>query len=307
MASVLEVKNLTKTFGKFQAVKGISFELAEGEVLGLLGPNGAGKTTTLQMLLGVMTPTQGSVHYFGMPLAHKRSEILENVNFSSTYVDLPYDLTIREVLNYTSHFYNIEHRKERIQKVLMQFKLEELVNKKINDLSAGQSTRLNLAKSFINNPKVLLLDEPTASLDPDVANYIRKFLLQKREQHSLSVIITSHNMAEVTELCDRVIFINHGKIVANDTPENLARSIKNAKVELLFGDQIEQAIKFMNDGNYIYAQEGKWLTITIDEYKIAEFLQTLQGAALTFFEINILKPTLEDYFLKLTKENAKTT
>ncbi len=307
MASVLEVKNLTKTFGKFQAVKGISFELAEGEVLGLLGPNGAGKTTTLQMLLGVMTPSKGSVSYFGLPLASRRSEILENVNFSSTYVDLPYDLTIKEVLKYTSFFYNIEHRDERIRKLLMQFKLEELVNKKINDLSAGQSTRLNLAKSFINNPKVLLLDEPTASLDPDVANYIRKFLLQKREQHSLSVIITSHNMAEVTELCDRVIFINHGMIVANDTPENLARSIKNAKVELLFGEQIDKAIKFMNDGNYIYAQEGKWLTITIDEFKIAEFLQTLQGGGLTYYEINILKPTLEDYFLKLTKDNAKTT
>ncbi len=236
--SILEAKHLTKQFGKFLAVSDVSFALQEGEILGLLGPNGAGKTTTIQMLLGVLTPSQGEVFYFGKNLKKHREKILEDVNFSSTYTNLPWDLTVWENLHFVSYLYDIDNRRERVEQMIELFKLKDLRNKPIKELSAGQVTRVNVAKAFINYPKVLLLDEPTASLDPDVAGYIREFILQERKKFKVSIVFTSHNMAEVEELCDRVIFINHGKIVADDTPENLASTIEMCHVFLLVKDKI---------------------------------------------------------------------
>lgn len=215
---ILEVKNLTKRFGEFTAVNNISFSLKQGEILGLLGPNGAGKTTTIQMLLGVMEPTEGDVAYFNKPFKKNREEILEYLNFSSTYTNLPWILTVKENLTFVSYLYDIKNRKERLDKITKMFHIEELLSKKMQDLSAGQLTRVNLAKAFINLPKILLLDEPTASLDPDIANYVRKLLKEQREKFGISIIITSHNMSEVENLCDRVIFINNGKIIADNTP-----------------------------------------------------------------------------------------
>lgn len=273
----------------------------------MLGPNGAGKTTTLQMLLGVMKPTSGEINYFGKNLWQNRSEILEQVNFSSTYVDLPWDLKIREVLNYVSYLYKISDRKSRINEVIKLFKLTELMKCKVNDLSAGQLTRLNLAKAFINKPKVLLLDEPTASLDPDIADYIRKFLLKTKADHSMSVIITSHNMAEVTELCDRVIFINKGKIVANDTPANLAKTTKTAEIELYFPDNDKDVFNFLSSKGFNCTNQEGRVTFEIEELRIAETLQELTSHGYIYHEINIKKPTLEDYFLQLAKSYDKTS
>src|SRR3989339_1104196 len=174
--SILKVTNLTKTFGSgkkaFTAVDNISFGLKEGEILGLLGPNGAGKTTTIQMLLGVLTPTFGEISFFGKLFEKHREEILEKVNFSSTYTNLPWHLTARENLIYTSYLYDIPDRDKRVNEMIVQFRLEKLKNQALNDLSAGQLTRVNLAKAFINKPQVLLLDEPTASLDPETAHFI---------------------------------------------------------------------------------------------------------------------------------------
>src|SRR3990167_4051778 len=155
---ILTVDNLTKKFKDFLAVDDVSFELKEGEILGLLGPNGAGKTTTIQMLLGALTPTSGTVSYFGKDLAKHRTEILEKVNFSSTYTNLPWLLTAKENLTYTSYLYDIPNRKQKVEEMIKQFRLEDLQNKVLNDYSAGQLTRVNLAKAFINKPQVLLLD-----------------------------------------------------------------------------------------------------------------------------------------------------
>ena len=294
---ILQAKNLSKQFGKFKAVDNVSFTLKEGEILGLLGPNGAGKTTTIQMLLGVLTPTQGEVFYFGKNLKNHREQILEEVNFSSTYTNLPWDLTVWENLHFISYLYQIENRKKRVEEMMEVFRLKELKKRRISELSAGQVTRVNVAKAFINFPKVFLLDEPTASLDPDVAGYIREFILDERKKFKVSIVFTSHNMAEVEELCDRVIFINHGKIAAVDTPENLAKTIELCHVELLVKDR-NKLIEYCQKQNLQHRLEGKHVIVDVKEKAIAEFLQNLTSNRIVYDEISIEKPTLEDYFIQ---------
>lgn len=298
--NILEVKNLTKKFKEFTAVDNISFSLNKGEILGLLGPNGAGKTTTIQMLLGVLTPTSGEVSYFGKNLKTHREEILEQVNFSSTYTTLPEILTVKENLNFISYLYDIKNRKERIAEIIEIFKLKDFLNKKFHELSSGQQTRVNLAKALINSPKVLLLDEPTASLDPDIANHIRQFLLQEREHSRTSIIITSHNMAEIETLCDRVVFINQGKIIADNTPDNLSKSIKICHVELLVKKELQKIIEYCKANTLSYKKEKGFITIDMDEDKIADFLRDLTNHGIHYDEISIEKPSLEDYFLQAT-------
>lgn len=300
--SILSVKNLTKVFKKFKAVDDISFELKEGEILGLLGPNGAGKTTTIQMLLGVLTPTSGQINYFGKKLVDYREEILERVNFSSTYTNLPWGLTVWENLVFISYLYQISNRQERIKKISQTFRIERLLNQRMSDLSAGQLTRVNLAKAFVNFPKVLLLDEPTASLDPEVADFIRKFLLEERKKFHVSIIITSHNMAEVEEVCDRVIFIDKGKILADDTPENLAKTIEISHIELLVKDGLKRTIEYCRANQFSYKLEGRYIIIDVKEKNIPDFLRKLMDKGVFYDEISIDKPTLEDYFLQMTKK-----
>lgn len=302
--NILQIKNLTKRFGNFTAVNNISFSLREGEILGLLGPNGAGKTTTIQMLLGVLTPTSGEILYFNKNLTKYREEILEKVNFSSTYTNLPWDLTVRENLNYISHLYHINNRKQRIEKIIGIFRLEKLLHQQMEELSSGQIIRVNLAKAFINFPRVLLLDEPTASLDPESAQYIRHFLLEERRKFKVSIIFTSHNMAEVKEICDRVIFINHGKIIADNTPENLAKTIDICHMELNIPDGLKRTIKKCEEEKLSYRLEGRYIIIDLKEKEIARFLQDLMevGVVYVYDQIAINKPTLEDYFIATAKK-----
>ncbi|KKQ18569.1 MAG: hypothetical protein A3H17_03530 [Candidatus Levybacteria bacterium RIFCSPLOWO2_12_FULL_37_14] len=297
---VLEVKNLTKRFGKFTAVDDISFFLRKGEILGLLGPNGAGKTTTIQMILGTLIPTVGDINYFGKKLKDNKEEILEYINFSSTYTNLPWILTVKENLRFISYLYDIKNRKQRLDKITEMFNLEKLLNKQMQNLSAGQLTRVNLAKSFINLPKILLLDEPTASLDPDIANYVRKLLKKQREKFEVSIIITSHNMAEVENLCDRVIFINNGKIIADNTPENLAKSVSATHVGLMIKDDLQKAKTLLKNENISYHLDGLYIVVDIKEKQIPVFLQSLAENKIQYDEISIEKPTLEDYFLSQT-------
>lgn len=294
---ILEAKNLNKHFGKFVAVDNVSFSLKEGEILGFLGSNGAGKTTTIQMLLGALTPSSGEVFYFGKNLKNHREQILEEVNFSSTYTNLPWDLTVWENLHFVSYLYDIKNRKKRVEELLEIFKLKDFKHKRIQTLSAGQVTRVNVAKAFINYPKVLLLDEPTASLDPDVANYIREFILKERKAFKVSIIFTSHNMSEVEELCDRVIFINHGKIVSDDTPENLARTIEVCHIELLVKDK-EKIINFCQKQKLIHRKEGRHIVVDVKEKAVADFLRSLTANGIIYEEISIEKPSLEDYFIQ---------
>lgn len=297
---ILEVKSLVKTFGKFTAVNNISFELKEGEILGFLGPNGAGKTTTIQMLVGALTPTAGQINYFGKSLFKHREEILDDINYSTTYTNLPWNLSVKENFHFIAYLYKISDRKKRIEKIVEKFKLEELMNKRITELSAGQRTRVNLAKSFLNHPKVLLLDEPTASLDPDISKYLRDFILEERKDYNLSIIFTSHNMKEVEEMCDRVIFINHGKIIANGTPIQLAQKIDLTQIEL-FPINMRQMEEFCTKNNIQFTKDNKYIRINIKEKHIALFLRDLANKNLNYEEISINKPTLEDYFLQVSE------
>lgn len=296
---ILQAKNLTKKYGQFTAVDNISFSLKEGEILGILGRNGAGKTTTIQMLLGVLTPSSGDIIYFGKKFTNNREEILEQVNFSSTYTNLPWSLTVKENLTFISYLYNIKNRKERVNKVIEIFNLQSLLKKQMHQLSAGQLTRVNLAKSFINFPRVLLLDEPTASLDPEVASYIREFLLNERKNFQVSIVITSHNMAEVEQVCDRVIFIDKGKIIADDTPENLAKSIETCHLELSVKDGLKRTVEYCEKKKLNHKIEGRYIIIDVKEKEIPQFLRDLMDIGVFYSEISIEKPTLEDFFLEV--------
>jgi ABC-2 type transport system ATP-binding protein len=296
---ILAVTALNKQFGTFKAVNNVSFSAHEGEILGLLGPNGAGKTTTIQMLLGVLTPTSGSVGYFGNDLQTHREEILERVNFSTTYTNLPWTLSVRENLTFISYLYAIKNRKERVTEIIELFKLQELAKKRMGQLSAGQITRVNLAKAFVNKPKVLLLDEPTASLDPDIASYIRNIIMEYRDRTKATIIWTSHNMSEVEEMCDRVIFINKGTIIADDTPKKLAGSIQIAHVDLLINDGLKRTIDYCTKNKLAYKTELRSIIIDVKEKELAGFLRDLMDEGVIYDEISIEKPTLEDYFLQV--------
>lgn len=220
---VLEVRNLRKKFGKFEALKGVSFNLKKGEILGLLGPNGAGKTTTIQCILGLIKPTSGKIKIFGQDMAQNREEILSKVNFSSAYVSLPTNLKVWENLYTFARLYGVKDFKIKIKELVDFFKIENLMPKLYGTLSSGQTTRVNLVKSLLNSPELLFLDEPTASLDPDIADRVRKYLKTIQQSNNLTILYTTHNMMEVEEMCDRAIFINEGRIVTEGTPQKLIK------------------------------------------------------------------------------------
>ncbi|MEW6542292.1 MAG: ABC transporter ATP-binding protein [Nitrospirota bacterium] len=231
---VVQVQNLTKRFGDFTAVDGISFEIRQGEILGLLGPNGAGKTTTIQMLLGLITPTAGTIRVFGKDLAAHREEILSQVNFSSTYISMPFSLTVEENLRVVAKLYGLTEVPRRIDEVVKKLEMEEFRHKVTRRLSSGQMTRLTLAKAILTEPKILFLDEPTASLDPDIAHKIRAFLKDVRRSGSLSILYTSHNMREMEEMSDRIIFLQRGKIVAEGTAQAVMERFGQRDLEEVF-------------------------------------------------------------------------
>ena len=234
MNKLVEVEGLTKTFNGVRAVIDISFDIYEGEVLGLLGANGAGKTTTLQMLLGLTTPTEGTVRLFGLEMKDKREEILKRVNFSSSYVSLPFSLTVYENLQVFAMLYEIKERRAKIMDLLKTFEIEDLKDKPVRRLSTGQITRVCLAKSLLNDPEVLFLDEPTASLDPDIANKTRKLLKDITRNKGVAILYTSHNMKEMEEICDRVIFMDRGRIAAIGTLERIKEQFKTDDLEEVF-------------------------------------------------------------------------
>ncbi len=296
---ILETKSLSKKFGDFVAVDNVSIQLKEGEILGILGPNGAGKTTTIQMLLGILTPSAGEVYYFGKKLKNQRTEIMEQIGFSSTYTNLPWYLTVKENLTWISHMFLIKDRKQRVREIIKLFKMEDIEKKIMADLSAGQLTKVNMAKAFINYPKILLLDEPTASLDVEIAKYIRNLVLKERKEYKVSVIITSHNMAEVEELCDRVIVINNGKIIANDTPAALIKSIKICRVELFIEKNLKKVTSYCASEKLKYEIDGKSIYISLESSKIPSLLQNLNKSNVSYSEISIERPSLEDYFLQV--------
>lgn len=234
MEKIVEVKNLKKAFNSFTAVDDVSFEISKGEILGLLGPNGAGKTTIIHMLLGLTVPTAGHISIFGMDLGKNRKEILNDINFSSSYVSMPLSLTVKENLRIFAMLYGIKNREEKIDGLIRAFEIYDIGDKLVRKLSSGQITRLCLAKALLNDPKLLLLDEPTASLDPDIADKTRTLLKRFREEKGLTILYTSHNMKEMEEMSDRIVFLNKGKIIAAGRPEDVVKEFEKESLEEVF-------------------------------------------------------------------------
>ena len=214
----LEVKNLEKKFNSFRAVNNINFKINDGETLGLLGPNGCGKTTTIGMLLGLITPSSGEILIDNTNLENlNREKILSDFNFASPYVELPKKLTVRENLEIYGRLYGVNNLKNRIIEITEDLNLKSFLNKKTGELSSGQKNRVSLAKSLINKPKLLFLDEPTASLDPDIGDFVREYIEKYKSENKISILLASHNMREVERLCDQVIMMKNGSIVDRGT------------------------------------------------------------------------------------------
>jgi ABC-2 type transport system ATP-binding protein len=231
---VIEVWELAKRFGDVVAVDGLSFEVRRGEIFGLLGPNGAGKTTTIQLLLGLTTPTSGSARVLGMDVTRETRRVLQRVNFSSAYISLPSNLTVRQNLKVFCRLYGIRRADERVRELLELFDIPGIADRATGALSSGQLTRVNLCKAFVNHPEVLFLDEPTASLDPDIADKVRTALKRLQREQDVSIVYTSHNMREVEILCDRVLFISRGKAVAQGSPREVVERANGASLEEVF-------------------------------------------------------------------------
>jgi ABC-2 type transport system ATP-binding protein len=231
---ILQADSLAKVFGGVTALDGLSFTVAEGESLGLLGVNGAGKTTAMNLLLGLTTPTSGSVRVFGKDLWKHRIEILNQLNFSSAYTALPSNLLVWQNLKVFAKLYRVPDPKQRIDELLELLDITHLRKSVIGRLSAGESTRVNLAKALLNKPRLLLLDEPTASLDPDIADRVRKLLRKLQTETGLSILYTSHNMRDIEEVCDRLIFLHGGKVLAEGTPSEVHARFNRSSLEDFF-------------------------------------------------------------------------
>ena len=222
---LVEIDHLTKAFGKFVAVDDVSFEVRPGEIVGLLGPNGAGKTTTIHMILGLISPTAGEVRIFGKRFEEHRQEILEQMNFTSPYVAFPVRLTVYENLRVFARMYDIRDARAKIAELARLFGIEALLRKPVSRLSSGETTRVGLCKAFMNDPKLLLLDEPTAYLDPQIAAHVKSVLLDMQRERGTAIIYTSHNMAEVEKMCSRIVFLSRGRVLASGTPTEVTRTI----------------------------------------------------------------------------------
>ena len=232
--SVIFAENLVKRYGKTIAVGGVSFAVERGVTTALLGGNGAGKTTTLSILLGLLLPTSGSVHVFGEDVLRHRYRVLPRMNFSSPYVDLPHRLTVRQNLVIYARLYGVPRRNERIARLAQDLQIEPMLDRPAGRLSGGQKTRVALAKALLNEPELLLLDEPTASLDPDTGDWVRSYLEDYRDRTGATILLASHNMAEVERLCPQVLMMKEGRIVDRGSPDELIDRYGRTNLEEVF-------------------------------------------------------------------------
>ncbi len=234
MENLVEVINLKKNYGSKEAVKDVSFSIKKDEILGLLGPNGSGKTTTIGMLLGLLKPTNGEIFIDGKKIEKNRIEILKKINFISPYIELPKKLTVKQNLIVYGKLYNVLNIKHRIEYLVEKLRLSDLLNRVTGELSSGQKNRASLAKALINNPSVLFLDEPTASLDPEIGDFVRTFLENYKKEKKISILLASHNMNEVTRLCGSILMMKDGVIIDKGNPEELIKKHGRKNLEEVF-------------------------------------------------------------------------
>ena len=234
MTYPLEIINLEKTYKDKKAVNNISFKVNQNEIIGILGPNGCGKTTTIGMILGLLKPSKGKILINGIEIEKKRVELLDKLNFISPYIELPKKLTVQQNLIVYGKLYDVKKLSEKIDYLSDKLKLSEMLNKITGELSSGQKNRVSLAKSIINDPKVLLLDEPTASLDPETGDYVRSFLEEYQKEKKASIVLASHNMSEVERLCSSVLMMNNGSIIDYGSPKELIKKHGRENMEEVF-------------------------------------------------------------------------
>ena len=234
MSNSIEVINLSKTYKSKEAVNNINFKINENEIVGLLGPNGCGKTTTIGMILGLLKPTNGKVLINGMDIEKNKISLLHKINFISPYIELPKKLTVKQNLVVYGKLYNIKNLKDRIEYLTEKLRLGELLDRITGELSSGQKNRASLAKALINKPKVLFLDEPTASLDPEIGDFVRSFLETYKQENKISILLASHNMSEVSRLCKSVLMMKNGLIIDEGTPDFLINKHGRKNLEEVF-------------------------------------------------------------------------
>jgi ABC-2 type transport system ATP-binding protein len=234
MKTSIIVENLSKNYSKKEAVKDVSFKIHENEILGLLGPNGCGKTTTIAMMLGLLTPTSGKVLINGKEIEKNRISLLHKMNFISPYIELPKKLSVKENLIVYGKLYSVKNIKDRIEYLSEILRLKEFIDKKTGELSSGQKNRVNLAKALVNDPTILFLDEPTASLDPEIGDFVRSFIEKISKEKSMSILLASHNMNEVKRLCRNVLMMKDGFIIDKGTPDELIQKHGKSNLEEVF-------------------------------------------------------------------------
>ena len=234
MSYPLEIINLEKTYKDKKAVNNISFKVNQNEIIGILGPNGCGKTTTIGMILGLLKPSKGKILINGIEIEKRRVELLDKLNFISPYIELPKKLTVKQNLIVYGKLYDVKKLNEKIDYLSDKLKLTEILNKITGELSSGQKNKVSLAKSIINDPKVLLLDEPTASLDPETGDYVRSFLEEYQKEKKASIVLASHNMSEVERLCSSVLMMNNGSIIDYGSPKELIKKHGRENMEEVF-------------------------------------------------------------------------
>jgi ABC-2 type transport system ATP-binding protein len=299
---LLQVENLVKDFNGFRAVDHVSFAIPKGRIIGLLGPNGAGKTTTIHMLLGITTPTAGRITYFGQEFAAHRQACLQRINFASSYNTLQGRITVWQNLIVYGHLYGIRRPDEKIRKWAEYFEVTPMLHRRYWDLSTGQRTRVNLIKALLNEPELILMDEPTAALDPDIADKTLSLIEEIRRDAGVSILYTSHRMNEVTRICDEVIFLDRGRIFAQDTPLGLTKRIRSAQLRLTVEGDHKTVTAFLTERaqGFRFTQEH---TVVIDttEQQIPELIFGLSERGIWITDIEVQKPTLEDVFLRIAR------
>ena len=244
MSNSIEVINLSKSYNSKQAVNDINFKINENEIVGLLGPNGCGKTTTIGMMLGLLKPTNGQVLINGMDIEKNKISLLHKMNFISPYIELPKKLTVRQNLVVYGKLYNVKNLNEQIDYLSNKLRLDKLLDNVTGELSSGQKNRVSLAKALINNPTVLLLDEPTASLDPETGDFVRTFLENYKKENKISVLLASHNMDEVKRLCNSVLMMKGGRIVDSGTPDHLIKKHGRKNLEEVFLELVRNKYEY---------------------------------------------------------------
>jgi ABC-2 type transport system ATP-binding protein len=302
---LLQVDGLVKEFDGFRAVDGVSFAIPKGRIIGLLGPNGAGKTTTIHMLLGITTPTAGRIVYFGREFTAHRQASLQRINFASSYNTLQGRITVGQNLVVFGHLYGIRRPHDKIRKWADYFQVTPLLHRRYWDLSTGQRTRVNLIKALLNDPELILMDEPTAALDPDIADKTLSLIEEIRRDAGVSILYTSHRMNEVTRICDEVIFLDRGRIFAQDTPLGLTKRIRAAQLRLTVeGDHAAVAAFLTERGQTYRFNQDHGVVIDTTEERIPELIFGLSERGVWITDIEVEKPTLEDVFLKIARGDA---